>query len=61
MLHATIKNFSYTKILKEDLQSFDFVDINVLPSKCLIRFNYKTFALSKWVSPKRYNYTYKGD
>ena len=53
MLHATIKNFSYTKCLKEDLPSYDFADINALPSKCLISFTDKTFALSKWVSPKR--------
>ena len=53
MLHATIKNFSYTKYLKEELKTSDFTDINALPSKCLINFNDKTFALSKWVSPKR--------
>ncbi len=53
MLHATIKNFSYTKYLKEELKTCDFTDINTLPSKCFIRFNDKTFALSKWVSPKR--------
>lgn len=53
MLHATIKNFSYTKYLKEELKTCDFTDINALPSKCFIRFNDKTFALSKWVSPKR--------
>ncbi len=53
MLHAKIKNFSYTKCLKEDLPNYDFADVNALPSKCLIRFTDKTFALSKWVSPKR--------
>lgn len=31
----------------------DFIDINTLPSKCLVNFNNKLFALSKWVSPKR--------
>lgn len=39
--------------MKEELPSYDFMDINTLPSKCLIRFTDKTFALSKWVSPKR--------
>ncbi len=53
MLHATIKNFSYKKYLKEELKTCDFTDINALPSKCLTNFNDRTFALSKWVSPKR--------
>ena len=53
MLQATIQNFSYKKIWRENLESFTFADINTLPSKCFINFQNKTFALSKWVSPKR--------
>lgn len=53
MLQATIQNFSYQKMWKENLESFVFTDINTLPSKCLIEFKNKTLALSKWVSPKR--------
>ncbi|WP_298497118.1 hypothetical protein [Helicobacter sp. UBA3407] len=53
MLQATIQNFSYQKIWREDLESFTFENINILPSKCLINFKNKALALSKWVSPKR--------
>ncbi|WP_300692421.1 MULTISPECIES: hypothetical protein [Helicobacter] len=53
MLQATIQNFSYQKIWREDLESFTFENINTLPSKCLINFKNKALALSKWVSPKR--------
>lgn len=53
MLRAKIKNFSYTKFWKQDLGRYDFDDINDLPSKCIVNFDNKSFALSKWVSPKR--------
>ncbi|WP_104722665.1 hypothetical protein [Helicobacter mesocricetorum] len=53
MLQATIQNFSYIKKWRENLENFAFVNINTLPSKCLINFQDKTLALSKWVSPKR--------
>ncbi len=53
MLQATIQNFSYQKMWREGLESFNFENINTLPSKCLIGFENKTLALSKWVSPKR--------
>lgn len=39
MLKANIQNFSYTKMWLKSLKSFDFTDINALPSK--------------WISPKR--------
>ena len=39
MLHATIKNFSYKKYLKEELKTCDFTDINTLPSKWLKRYS----------------------
>lgn len=53
MLQATIQNFSYQKMWREELESFTFENINTLPSKCLISVKNKTLALSKWVSPKR--------
>ncbi|MBX7490001.1 hypothetical protein [Helicobacter turcicus] len=53
MLQAQIKNFSYQKNWHEQLENFDFKNINSLPGKCLINFQNKTLALSKWVSPKR--------
>ncbi|TLD85063.1 hypothetical protein LS70_000455 [Helicobacter sp. MIT 11-5569] len=53
MLQAQIQNFSYQKCWRDVLEEFDFENINILPSKCLINFEGKTLALSKWVSPKR--------
>lgn len=57
MLHAKIKNFSYikscTKSWGQDLERYDFDNINNLPSKCIVNFENKSFAISKWVSPKR--------
>lgn len=53
MLYAKVENFSYKKYLRQDLEKFDFRNINELPSKCIIAFQGKSFALSKWVSPKR--------
>ncbi len=53
MLQATIQNFSYQKMWRENLESFTFGNINTLPSKCLISFKNKILALNKWVSPKR--------
>ena len=41
MLQATIQNFSYQKMWREDLESFTFENINTLPSKCLINFKIK--------------------
>lgn len=56
MLHAKIKNFSYikscTKSWGENLERYDFDNINNLPSKCIVNFENKNFAISKWVSPK---------
>lgn len=60
MLHAKIKNFSYikscTKSWGEDLERYDFDNINNLPSKCIVTFENKSFAISKWVSPKCVRY-----
>ena len=53
MLHTKIKNFSYAKSWGQDLARYDFDNINDLPSKCIVKFSNKSFAISKWVSPKR--------
>lgn len=53
MLYAKIKNFSYIKSFGQDLERYDFDNINDLPSKCIVNFENKSFAVSKWVSPKR--------
>lgn len=53
MLQATIQNFSYQKMWREELDNLTFENINILPSECLISFKNKILALSKWVSPKR--------
>ena len=53
MLQATITNFSYQKCWIENLPCVNFTDINDLPSVSLVNFKDKSFALSKWVSPKR--------
>ena len=41
----------FTEVLKEvKIKNFD---INEMPSSCLLKSNKHTFAISKWVSPKR--------
>jgi hypothetical protein len=50
-----ITGIKYKVLLKEDLKEViikDF-DINEMPSACLLHNNRYTFAISKWVSPKR--------
>lgn len=58
MLFGKIKNFSYKKCWRENLECFaldetNSPNINDLPSKCIVSLGNKTIALSKWVSPKR--------
>jgi hypothetical protein len=50
-----ITGIKYKVLLAEDLQIFDLKGINVnsLPSCCLLKDNNHYFAVSKWVSPKR--------
>ncbi len=50
-----ITGIKYQLFLKEDLKAVairDF-DINEMPSACLLNDNKYSFAVSKWVSPKR--------
>lgn len=47
MLKAQITNFSYVKTWREKLETFKFKNINDLPSKALVNFKNKKFALSK--------------
>jgi hypothetical protein len=54
-INATIEKIQYEPILPEALQCFsikDF-DINHVPTACLVKVARTTFAISRWVSPKR--------
>ncbi|MCB0514912.1 MAG: hypothetical protein R2798_14550 [Chitinophagales bacterium] len=50
-----ITGIKYQVLLKEDLKEIKIknFDINQMPSSCLLTSNKHTFAISKWVSPKR--------
>ena len=50
-----IKGIQYKVLFSEDLQeiALNIFEINKAPSSCLINENKHTFAISKWVSPKR--------
>lgn len=54
-IKAKITGIKYKVILSDDLQDFDFkkFDINDAPSACILKDDKHTFAISKWVSPKR--------
>ena len=50
-----ITGINYKVFLANELSIFEFrgFDINAVPSYCLIKDKNNTFAISKWVSPKR--------
>jgi hypothetical protein len=50
-----ITGIKYKVILSENLKTFDFksFDINEAPAACIINDNKYSYAISKWVSPKR--------
>ncbi len=50
-----ITGIKYKVLLSENLKEIDLVnfDINEMPTSCLVNNNQNTFAISKWVSPKR--------
>ncbi len=52
---GTITGIKYQVLLKNELKIIDFnnFDINKAPSACLLTDNQHSFAISKWVSPKR--------
>lgn len=52
---ATIEKIEYEALLPETLESFELsaFDINDAPTSCLITDKKVSFAISKWVSPKR--------
>ena len=54
-INATIEKIEYQAFLNETLQNFDLatLDINNTPATCLVIDNHSSFAISKWVSPKR--------
>ena len=54
-IKATITSISYEPLLSEQLQVFDLLefDVNRVPTACIVKSQHTTFALSRWVSPKR--------
>lgn len=54
-INATIEKIQYEAILPETLQCFSIknFDINNVPTACLVKIAKTTFAISRWVSPKR--------
>jgi hypothetical protein len=54
-IKATITKIHYTIILAEQLQKIEWADFNInhVPTVCLVTDGKVSFAISKWVSPKR--------
>jgi hypothetical protein len=54
-IYAEIEGIEYDILLANDLQEVNFssFDINSIPAYCLIKSEKHSFAISKWVSPKR--------
>lgn len=54
-IKGKITGIKYKIILSDDLKNIDIkkFDINAVPSSFVLRDNKHTFAISKWVSPKR--------
>ncbi|MEZ5025363.1 MAG: hypothetical protein R2739_02190 [Chitinophagales bacterium] len=54
-IFGKIIGIKYQVLFKEDLEEVNIkhFDINYMPSSCLLKKNKDTFAISKWVSPKR--------
>ena len=54
-INGKITGIKYKVILSDDLKDIDIkkIDINDAPLACLLKDNKHTFAISKWVSPKR--------
>lgn len=54
-IEGKITGIKYKILLSDELKkvSFEDFDINEMPSSCLLTDEQNTFAVSKWVSPKR--------
>lgn len=54
-IEGKITGIKYKVILSENLKTIDFkgFDINKVPTACIITDNKYSYAISKWVSPKR--------
>lgn len=54
-VEGKITGIKYQVLFAEELNKFSIneFDINEVPSSCLLSINQHTFAISKWVSPKR--------
>ena len=55
IITGKITGIKYQVFFKEDLKDVNIqnFDVNEMPSSCLLTSNKHTFAISKWVSPKR--------
>jgi hypothetical protein len=54
-LHGKITGIKYTPLFTEPLKeiSFDGFEVNDAPTSCIVKDEDYTFAVSRWVSPKR--------
>ncbi|MCX8055568.1 MAG: hypothetical protein N3A67_07885 [Ignavibacteria bacterium] len=54
-INAKITGIKYKPLLTNKLEEFSFRDLNIndVPSSCMINYDGFVFGLSKWVSPKR--------
>ena len=52
-LSGKIKSINYQKVLKENLPICGGYNVNAWAAKCCVNYENYTYAVSKWVSPKR--------
>ncbi|MDR1484395.1 MAG: hypothetical protein LBT09_06190 [Planctomycetaceae bacterium] len=54
-IHGKITGIKYTPLLIEPLKEipFDEFEVNIAPTSCIVKDRNYTFAVSRWVSPKR--------
>lgn len=52
---AIIEGIKYKPILQKDLKTIalENFNVNIAPATCIVKYEFKEFALSRWVSPKR--------
>jgi hypothetical protein len=54
-IHGKITGIKYTPLLIESLKEilFDEFDVNIAPTSCIVKDGNYSFAVSRWLSPKR--------
>lgn len=52
---AIIEGIKYKPIIQKDLKTIalENFNVNIAPATCIVKYEFKEFALSRWVSPKR--------